>query len=263
VSTAANRWAAGLRALAIPDELLSSAPADPYSFPPGSFRVDPLAEPVDTPSRRAALGALPDRGSVLDVGCGGGAASLALRPKVGSIVGVDTRAAALDDLAEAACSVGVKVRAVHGVWPEVAPDAGTVDVVVCHHVAYNVHDIVPFLRALSQAAKRRVVLEVTAAHPWEWFRPLWPVLTGWDRPAAPTANDLEAVLVESGVRPDVVRWERPSRFPPCAAELASELTGRLCLPADRTDDVAEAIERLGISPATDTITLSWSPQAPP
>ena len=88
MSTAAERWATGLRALAIPDELLAAAPSDPYAFPTGSFRVDPLAEPVDTPSRIAALDALPDGGSVLDVGCGGGAGSLALRPRVGSIVGV-------------------------------------------------------------------------------------------------------------------------------------------------------------------------------
>ncbi len=259
MSTAADRWAAGLRALAIPHELLSAAPGDPYAFPAGSFRVDPLAEPLDTPSRRAALDALPERGSVLDVGCGGGAASLALRPRVASIVGVDARPAALDDLEAAAETIGVEVRTVCGVWPDVAPDAGTADVVVCHHVAYNVHDVVPFLRALDAAATRRVVLEVTATHPWEWFRPLWPALTGWDRPAAPTGDDLEAVLLDCGVRPDVARWERPSRFPTSAAELAPMLTGRLCLPADRADDVAEAIDRLGVVPATEVITFSWSP----
>lgn len=256
---AADRWAAGLRALAIPDELLAAAPSDPYAFPSGMFRVDPLAEPTDTPSRRAALDALPDGGSVLDVGCGGGAGSLALRPQVGSIVGVDERPAALADLDEAASSVGLPVRTIQGTWPEVAPTAGQADVVVCHHVAYNVHDIVPFVRALDAAATRRVVVEVGASHPWEWFRPLWAPLTGWERPAAPTADDLEAVLEQLGIRPRLARWERPSAFPTDPSELAESLTGRLCLPQERTTDVADAIERLDITPSTEAVTLSWSP----
>jgi SAM-dependent methyltransferase len=259
VSSAAERWAAGLRALAIPDDLLAGAPGDPYAFAAGAFQVDPVAEPVDTPSRRAALAALPEGGSVLDVGCGGGAASLALRPRVGSIVGVDTRPAALVDLVAAADEAGIEVRTVQGAWPEVADDAGLADVVVCHHVAYNVADVVPFLVALRAAARRRLVLEVTANHPWEWFRPLWPELTTWDRPAAPTAADLGAVLAEIGVGFEAERWDRPTRFPTDPHELAAGLTGRLCLGDDRSDDVAEAIVRLGVTPATEAVTFTCSP----
>lgn len=62
-----------------------------------------------------------------------------------------------------------------------------------------------------------------------------------------------------GRRGLAVRWDRPSRFPEQPTEFATALTGRLCLVGDRTDHVTAAIERLGVVPATGTVTFSWSP----
>src|SRR3954468_24194750 len=75
---AAERWRDELSAWAIPPDILAAAPEPPWGFPVELFRAD--AESPDTPSRDAALAALPDGGTVLDVGCGGGGASLALVP---------------------------------------------------------------------------------------------------------------------------------------------------------------------------------------
>src|SRR4051794_41423710 len=63
----ARRWAEELAAWAIDPAILATAPESPYGFPPGLFGSGRGA----APTLDAVRGGLP--GSVLDVGCGGGA----------------------------------------------------------------------------------------------------------------------------------------------------------------------------------------------
>jgi SAM-dependent methyltransferase len=94
---------------------------------------------------------------VLDVGVGGGAASLPLVPRAARIVGVDTSEDVLAAFREAADAAGVEAAAVSGAWPDVAPDVELADVAVCNHVLYNVAELEPFARALdgTPASRRR------------------------------------------------------------------------------------------------------------
>ena len=90
VAKANQDWAEMLSGWAIPDELVAGAPASPYFFDPLVFITaadEALARGEDTSSDVVARDALPAGGTVLDVGCGAGAASLRLRP--GRLVGVD------------------------------------------------------------------------------------------------------------------------------------------------------------------------------
>src|SRR5690606_6750512 len=98
------------------------ASANPWRHEVAFFT--PPAEPADTPSRRAAHALLPEGGSVLDVGCGGGAASFALADRAGHLTGVDQQQDMLDAFATAARARGVAHRAVLGRWPDVAAAAG-------------------------------------------------------------------------------------------------------------------------------------------
>lgn len=66
------------------------------------------------------LETLPARGSVLDVGCGAGAAGLSLVPPAGLLVGVDAGAGMLAAFAERAAARGVRHLLVEGRWPDVA-----------------------------------------------------------------------------------------------------------------------------------------------
>src|SRR3712207_8050916 len=87
---ALRSWDRALASWAIPEELLAAAPERPYGFGVGLF--DHRAEEamrIETPSRRLAIQALPDNGTVLDVGCGGGAAWLPPARQAGCIVGGD------------------------------------------------------------------------------------------------------------------------------------------------------------------------------
>lgn len=252
--TALDRWRAELAAWAIPPEILAQAPEPPWGFPVEMFRAQ--ADPVDSPSRARAVEALPDvGGSVLDVGCGGGSAAMAVAPPAGRVIGVDSTPEMLTAFAEAAEAKGVDHQEHVGEWPAVGPDVGAADVVVCHHVFYNVADLPPFARALSQHARRRVVVEMTPTHPLTALAPLWRHFHGIDRPDGPTAELAAEVLREHGITPVLEPWTRPARDVP--REVYVRLNRRrLCLPVDAEPEV----DRLMGDPAESgraVVTLWW------
>ena len=137
---------------------------------------------------------------------------------------------------------GVPAEAVEGSWPEVAGRVGPADVVVCHHVLYNVADLAPFALALTGHARRRVVAELTDRHPLVGLRPLWRRFHDLDRPTGPGAGDAEAALGAAGLEVDRQDWEQPDRFGfDDFDELVAFTRRRLCLPAARDPEVAEAL----------------------
>jgi SAM-dependent methyltransferase len=241
-----------LAAWAIPDEILAQAPESPWGFPPELFAAPP--DPVETPSRDRALEALPDGGSVIDVGCGGGAGGLALVPPASLVIGVDESDQMLASFARAADDHHVDQRAVQGRWPDVADEAGTADVVVCHHVLYNVADLEPFVRALTAAARQRVVVELTATHPMMTSAPLWQHFWNLERPDGPTADLAVDVIRDLGVDVQVERWSRPPR------EVSREVyvrmnRQRLCLPVEREPEVDQVMAPT--DQPRDVATLWW------
>ncbi|HET9255327.1 MAG TPA: methyltransferase domain-containing protein [Pseudonocardiaceae bacterium] len=254
-SPAAARWRDSLLARAIPAEIKAAASRDPHRHDPARF-VPPVS-PEDTPSRRAGLWLLgPGGGTVLDVGCGGGAAGLALLPKVSHLTGVDHARDMLRAFERACDERGVARRSVLGLWPDTAAEAGAADVVVSHHVGYNTLELGPFVAALGAAARRGVVVELHAIHPGAWLDPLWLHFHGLNRPPPATADDVLAVFGEVGIHPEVRRWSRPAQPRDPEAELDFSLR-RLCLPEQRREEVAEAVAALGPR-HRDLVTLSWS-----
>src|SRR6266508_2384534 len=180
------RWRAQLEAWAIPEEILAAAPESPWSFPVGLFRARAeraRAGGRQTPSNREAARWLPPGGSVLDVGAGAGAASLPLAGVAGRLVAVDESAAMVEAFLAAAAGAGAHAQGIQGRWPEVAGRVDPADVVVCHHVLYNVADLAPFAGALTDHARRRVVVELTDRHPLVGLAPLWRRFHGLERPS--------------------------------------------------------------------------------
>ncbi len=197
--TAAEAWAQALGEWGIPKAILDAAPEEPWQFPSELFRWTPEGAGGASASQRRAREALPEGGSVLDVGVGGGRASLPLVPPAASVTGVDTSPRLLAAFGEAAAGIGVAHRAVLGRWPDVADQVEVHDVVVCHHVVYNVADLVPFARALTDHARQRVVVELTVRHPMANLNAAWQALHGLERPSRPMAGDAIAVLGEMGL----------------------------------------------------------------
>jgi SAM-dependent methyltransferase len=162
-----------------------------------------------TPSQRWAREALPLGGTVLDVGCGVGAASWPLADRAGRIVGVDadpSRTAAFEVRAK---TLDVEHETVVGAWPEVAPRTPTADVVVCHHVLYHAPGFETFVAALTRHARERVVVELPLAHPHAWLRPVWGALGGGDPGPAPGLADALAAFAALGMNVHVASWDDP------------------------------------------------------
>ena len=188
---ALERWREQLDGWAIPEEILAAAPESPWGFPVGLFRsrARRAGSRPATPSNLEAARFLPAGGSVLDVGAGGGAASLPLAGSAGRLVAVDESPAMVASFLAAAEAAGVPAEGVEGRWPEVAGRVGPADVVVCHHVLYNVADLAPFAHALTGHARRRVVAELTERHPLVGLGPLWRRFHDLERPTGPGADD--------------------------------------------------------------------------
>jgi SAM-dependent methyltransferase len=243
------RWRAQLEAWAIPEEILAAAPESPWGFPVGLFRARAEragAGSRPTPSNREAARWLPPGGGVLDVGAGGGAAGLPLAGVAGRVVAVDESSAMVEAFLAAAAGAGLRAEGVQGRWPEVAVRVGPADVVVCHHVLYNVADLAPFAAALTDHARRRVVVELTDRHPLVGLAPLWRRFHGLERPPGPTAGDAAAALRALGLDLRRQDWESDDRLGfDRFEELVAFTRRRLCLPADRDAEVAEALLEAG------------------
>ncbi len=263
-TSAAAQWREALAEWAIPEEILASAPESPWCFPPelfGDLARSALVGPP-TPTHLRIMEALPPGGTLLDVGSGAGAASLPVASAGSRVIAVDQDPRMLEAMAELGAG-RVTVVGIAGRWPEVAGEAGEVDVAVSANVAYNVADLGPFVEALTAAARHRVVLELSAEHPQSPLNPLWEQFWGPTRPDRPTADDARAVVAEVlGVVPEVERWSRARSFMGERGPRTVAWTRRrLCLPSDRDPEVAAALEHLPEMAPSRAVTLWWPGRA--
>jgi len=246
-----DRWRSDLAAWAIPEHITAAVEQSPWVLPREVFvrRADRVAAAPSGPSFERAWAALDPPGSVLDVGSGAGTASLPLLPRCTALTAVDSQPDLLEELAKRAAAADVEPRLVCGQWPEMAGEAGTADVVTCHHVIYNVPGIEPFLTALTAAAHRVVVVELAASHPLVSLNELWLRFHGLTRPTGPTAEDVRAILAAMGLHASSRRWRRPAgRDYASFAEMVEVTRRRVCLPPERSAEVAEALTERGVDP---------------
>jgi SAM-dependent methyltransferase len=270
-----RRWRDDLAAWAIPEHITAAVADSPWVLPRQVFarRADRMTAAPAGESFQRAWAALDRPGSVLDVGSGVGAACLPLLPRATALTAVDVDQDMLGLLAQRAEAAGRPARVVAGTWPDVAAQAAPADVVTCYNVAYNVGAIGPFLDALTAAARRTVVLELTAQHPLMALNELWLRFHGLRRPQAPTAGDLVAILTAQGRRPGERRWRRPGGADYASFdELVDVTRRRLCLPPDRAGEVADALTESGINPdqladlgssGREMVTIWWQGAADP
>ncbi|HVL27722.1 MAG TPA: class I SAM-dependent methyltransferase, partial [Acidimicrobiales bacterium] len=200
---------------------------------------------------------------VLDVGVGGGAASLHLAPPATLLVAVDEEPDMLAAFAARAKERDVATKTFAGRWPDIARAVPVADVVTCHNVLYNVADLRPFAVALTNHARRRVIVEIGARHPVSGTNPLWKHFWGIDRPKGPTADDALAVLAEAGIE---ARWERDVRSgwrSDASPERVAFLTRRLCLPPERSPEVEQALAAYPEPTEREAVTIWWEGGAAP
>jgi SAM-dependent methyltransferase len=270
-------WRADLESWAIPEHITAAVAQSPWVLPRPVFarRADRLSDDPSGPSYQRAWAALDPPGTVLDVGAGAGAACLPLLPRATGLSAVDSDAGMLELLTGRATARIARrpaggqvpeVATVLGNWPAVAALVPPADVVTCHHVLYNVADLAPFVAALTG---RAVVVEMTAEHPLVTLNELWLKFHGLRRPRSPTAADLLRILTAMGLEPGHERWQRPGARDYASFEELTEITRRrLCLPPERTAEVAQALDGartrdgLGLASAgRDVMTIWWRGRA--
>lgn len=255
VSEAAAQWRRDLAAWALPDEILANACESPWIHPPVLFDVPATIE--DSPSHQRAREALGEGGSVLDVGCGGGIAAFALTPPATHVMGVDHQGPMLEMFAANAAERRVSAETFEGFWPAVAARVPRADVVTAHHVVYNVSDIEPFIRALSEHATRRVVLEMPQHHPLSILSGAWRHFWQLERPTAPTPLELRAVLDEMGIAVSLDFWSGPMRVEQNLDQAAHFTRIRLCLPESRESEVRQFLHDNPPPMTRELATLFW------
>jgi len=254
----ATRWADDLDSWAIPDHILAQAEEAPWAHPVAMFTVE--GEVPDSPSHQRAREALSTGGSVLDIGSGGGRASFALVPLAGEVMAVDHQQGMLDAFAAGADERGTAHQEFLGDWPDVADEAPIADVVVCHHVAYNVRDIVPFLQALNDHARSRVVIELPMTHPMSNMNELWKKFWDLDRPTTPTGDQLAEIARAMGFDAHVDVWVDESwgkRVDMPDDERVRFARIRLCLSEDRDAEVAAALLEQQDAKPREVVTVWW------
>lgn len=252
-SSELEKWAQALSAWAIPQEIIEAASENPWIHPPVLFQVPDRIE--TTFSHACAAEALPIGGSVLDVGCGGGIAAFALSPT--HVIGVDHQGEMLEMFTSNASSRGISAEVFAGFWPSVAPQVPKADVVVSHHVAYNVPDIAPFLQELNNHANNRVVIEIPTHHPLTNMSAAWKYFWNLDRPTTPSAMDLVNVLAEIGIRAHWHIWSGPMREPADIDQESEFLRIRLCLPLERIEEVKDFLREHPLSRQRELATIWW------
>lgn len=253
--SAAEDWREALAAWALPEHILAGAEESPWIHPPELFNLPAVIDL--TPSHVRAREAMPVGGTVLDVGCGGGVAAFALVPPAAHVVGVDHQAAMLEMFAANAAERAVTCAVVEGFWPAVASTTETADVVTAHHVVYNVGDIVPFLSALNDHARSRVVLELPDHHPLSAMSDAWRHFWDLERPVGPTPDDLLAVLAEMGIGATRERFVAPLRGDHDPVRAAHFARIRLCLPASREGEVFDYLASQSAPIARELSTIWW------
>jgi SAM-dependent methyltransferase len=258
--TAAERWRRALAAWALPEAIVAAASESPWRHDVARFAADDTLDRDATSTAWAREVLPPVGGTVLDVGCGGGRSALPLVPPASMLIGVDPSGVMLDEFVAAATRAGVARRTFHGEWPDVASITPVADVAICHHVVYDVADVEPFLAALTARARLAVVVELPVAHPmsaWnEGFAHFWNLT----RPTSPTSDDFIAVVRELGLDPEwTVSPRRPlSRFAAEPANLVPLARRRLCLPADRDDELAAWLAEHPPAFVGDIATVRWA-----
>jgi SAM-dependent methyltransferase len=258
----AGKWRADLQAWAIPQVILDQASEPPWAHPVAMFTV--TGEVPDSISHQRAREVLPVNGSVLDVGSGGGRASMAITPPAGTLIAVDHQQEMLQEFSAAAQAKGVVSHTYVGDWPAVADQVPEVDVVVCHHVAYNVPDIVPFLAALNDHARLRVVIEVPMTHATSNLNALWKKFWDLDRPTQPTPYLLQSIALALGYPAVLDIWTDETwgqRVDMPEADRVRQARIRLCLTEDRDAEVAAALLAQEDARPREIATLWWDVQS--
>lgn len=252
--SAVDKWRADLASWAVPQEIIDQAELPPWHHPTTLFALP--EEIWDSPSHQRAREVMPEGGSVLDIGCGGGIGAFAIVPPAKHVIGVDHQPEMLQMFEANAKARGITSEIYEGFWPAVADQVPVADVVTCHHVVYNVGEIKDFIHALDSHARKRVVIELPLVHPMTPRSRGWKHFWNLDRPTSPTADDFMEVLEELGYKAHIEKFVGKILLDEGEDDRAEYTRLRLCLPKSRIEEVREFL-KTDPSPTSRELAVVW------
>jgi hypothetical protein len=247
------------------------------------MKADPL-RPLDANLAIIASYIEPDD-VVIDVGGGAGRMSLPLALRCRGVINVEPSPTMAMGFRTNAARAGItNTRIIEGEWPDVNAPAGSVALV--NHVTYLTREIVPFIKKLEQAGRRRVLITVNSVPGPSFQRALYQLVHGEAEEVVPGHVELINVIWELGILPDIRVLPQPTvPFTPAPSrdaaiagaiarfpgeqwgwwDLGSDLEGRLRLVLEARFDELFASDAEGFTPRYVTpgreILITWEPQA--
>jgi hypothetical protein len=139
---------------------------------------------------------------IIDVGGGAGRISLPLALRCREVINVEPSPTMRMGFRRNAAGAGISnARIIEGEWPKVDAPAGSVALV--NHVTYLTREIVPFIKKLEQAGRRRVLITVNSVPGPSLQRVLYKLVHGEAEEVVPGHVELINVIWELGILPDI------------------------------------------------------------
>ena len=196
--SATQRWKAMIQVEHAQSEELRRAapPSDHWGPYAQQFRADP--DRADDPLVDLLLDKVQPQHTVIDAGAGGGRLALPLARHCQHVTAVEPSPSMGEVLLQQAQEYGIQnVSLVPARWEEAQVEPA--DVVLCSHVVYVVQDIGPFVRKLTDHARRLTLVVMYNAPPQSQIYPLWPLVHGQERLPLPSLPEFQEVLGELGI----------------------------------------------------------------
>ena len=175
-----------------------------------TYRFDPTREPE--PQLAAALRYVRPDDEIIEVGGGAGRMGLPMALRARSLRNVEPARAMREQFAIAVDEYGItNAESIASAWPLHAPVRA--DLVLTVDVTYFIKEIEPFVRALHESARRRVIILTWTVAPPNVNADLYQLAL--DEPLAPSPDfqHLLPVLWELGIVPDVLTLNQPFAWP--------------------------------------------------
>jgi hypothetical protein len=171
------------------------------------MKADPL-RPLD-PNLAVIASYIEADDVIIDVGGGAGRISLPLALRCREVINVEPSPTMAIGFRTKAARAGISnTRIIEGEWPNVDAPAGSVALV--NHVTYLTREIVPFIKKLEQAGRRRVLITVNSVPGPSFQRVLYQLVHGEAEEVVPGHMELVNVLWELGILPDIRVLPQPT-----------------------------------------------------